>query len=380
MLKDCVATLNIGSSELSLTVGERSVNGVFSFRAVERVNYFSYDKGVFEDVKELERKISKLFTDLITSSDISKISTVYVGVPGEFSKTISKNYKISFGKPKKVTLSDVSYLYENAYAEEDAEFELINRSAVYFIVDNYKTHNPIGRVATSLSARVFYGHAINYFIEIIGGILSRVGVDNVKYIMQDYANSIYLFSLEERDNCKLLIDVGYSTTSVSIVCGNGLLFSKAFALGGGMISGYLAEELSCDFEVAEAITKKLNLGLVDRPGAVYAVQDNAFGEHSYSRTTCNNIAKKVLDEICENLDKAVSSCTLKVPSDIEIAFTGEGICNVKGAVEYVSTRLGVFPKTVAPKVPLYDKPKHTSQLALLDTALSLVSDKLFFTK
>ena len=77
-------------------------------------------------------------------------------------------------------------------------------------------------------------------------------------------------------------------------------------------------------------------------------------------------------------DKAVSGCTLKVPSDIEIAFTGEGICDIKGAVEYMSTRLGVFPKTVAPKVPHYNKPNFTERFALLSTALDLVGDKLFF--
>ncbi len=380
MFKDCVATLNIGSSDLTLTVGERSVNGAFSFRAVEQIDYFSYDKGAFEDVKELELKIAKLFTNLIESSDVSKISTVYVGVPGEFSKVLSKNYKITFGKPKKINNADVLYLFENAYSDEDAEFELVNRSAVYFIVDNYKTHNPLGKTASSLSARMFYGLCNNYFAEVIGGILSRVGVTEIKYILQDYANAKYLFTLSERDACRLLIDIGYSTSSISIVCGNGLLFSKSFSLGGGMISAYLSEELSCDFHVAEELKRKLNLGLKDRQGATYVISQAGLGEYSFSRDKCNKVAKTVLDEISENLDKAVSSCTLKVPSDIEIAFTGEGICEIKGAVEYISSRLGVFPKTVCPKTPCYNKPKYTSRLALLDTALDRANDKLFFTK
>ena len=378
MFKNCVATLNIGSKDITLTVGEKSVNGAFSLRAVESTQYYSYFDAEFEDVKELERKIIKLFENVIESSAISKISTVYVGVPGEFSKTLSKNYKLTFAKPKKINHDDVRYLYENGYDDDDPEYKLINRSAVYFVLDNYKTNEPVGKVASSLSARIYYGLVINHFVEIFNGILGRLGVLDIKYVNQNFADATYLFTLQERNLCKLLINVGYSTTTLSIICGNGLLYSNSFPYGGGMIVGYLADGLSCEFSVAELIKNKLNLGIKDREGANYVVSSNEYGDFAYSRDECNKIAKGVLDTISEMCDKAVSGCTLKVPSDIEIAFTGEGICDIKGAVEYMSTRLGVFPKTVAPKVPHYNKPNFTERFALLSTALDLVGDKLFF--
>ncbi|MBQ3235716.1 MAG: hypothetical protein IJA97_06125 [Clostridia bacterium] len=380
MFKDCVATLNIGTADLTLSVAERSVNGAFYFRALESVKYYPYYDGEFHDINELESKISKLFTDVVNNSDISKITTVYVGVPGEFSKVLSKNYKITFGKVKKLQEADVQYLYETAYQDDDTEYKLVNRSANYFVVDNYKTHEPIGKKATSLASRVSYGFVINHFVEVINAILKKIGVTDIKYILQDYADTRYLFTISERDACKLLINVGYSTSSLSIVCGDGLLHSKSFAVGGGMISAYLAEGLGCDFGVAEELKNKLNLGLKDRAGANYLVAHSDLGEFTFSRNESNKIAKEVLDKISENCDVAVSSCTYKVPSDIEVAFTGEGICSVRGAVEYIATRLGVFPNVVAPKVPHYNKPNFTSRLALIDTALDLAKNKLFFTQ
>ncbi len=378
MFNDCVATLNIGSADITLSVAERSVNGAFFFRATESVKYYSYFDGEFYDIKELEKKITKLFTDLINNSDVAKISTVYVGVPGEFSKSISKNYKITFGKPKKITQADVWYLYDSAYQDDDTEYKLVHRSAVYFVLDNYKTHEPIGKKAISLSARVSYGLVINHFVEVINSILKKSGVTEVKYILQEYADTRYLFTLSERDACKLLINVGYSTSSLSIVCGDGLLHSKSFPLGGGMISAYLSDGLDCEYEVAEILKDKLNLGLNDNPNANYLVSHQEFGEFSFARSECNRIAKSVLDSIAENCDKAVSSCTLKVPSDIDIAFTGEGISTIKGAVEYMASRLGVFPNIISPKVPHYNKPNFTSRLSLIDTALDLTKNKLFF--
>lgn len=377
MFKDCIATLNIDSASLSFAVTERNVNGAFSFRAFESVDYYSYFEGEFYDVKELEEKIVKLYKNLIDSSDISKISTVYVGVPGEFSKVVSKNYKITFGKVKTISKDDVIYLYDTGFDDSDTEYTLINRSAVYFVVDNYKTHEPIGKKAISLSARMSYGLVINHFIEVVGGILNRIGISNVKFILQDYASARYLFTLQERDMCKLLINIGYSTSSLSIVCGDGLLYNSSFALGGGMITAYLSDGLDCDYSVAELLKSKLNLGLIDRDDAVYVVSDDS-GDYSFSRNESNKIAKSVLDGIAEKCDKAVSACTLKVPSDIDVCFTGEGICSIKGAVEYIANTLGVFPTIVYPKVPHYNKPNYTSPLALIDTALDLCKDKIFF--
>lgn len=380
MFNDCVATLNIGSADLTLSVAERSVNGAFFFRAIESVNYYPYYDGEFYDVKELELKIATLFNDLISKSDVSKISTVFVGVPGEFSKILTKNYKITYGKVRKIQEVDVRYLFDTAFQDDDTEYKLVNRSASYFVVDNYKTHEPIGKKASSLSARIFFGLVINHFVEVLTSILTKLGVLDVKFILQDYADVRYLFSTEERDDCKLLINVGYSSSTLSIACGDGLLHSKSFPLGGGMISAYLSDGLGCEFKVAEALKNKLNLGLKDRDGANYIVTHPEFGEFAFSRNESNKIAKSVLDDIGENCDKAVSSCTLKVPSDIEVAFTGEGICSVRGAVEYMAARLGVFPTVKAPQVPHYDKPNFTSRLALIDTALNLAKNKLFFTK
>jgi cell division ATPase FtsA len=380
MFNDCVATLNIGSADLTLSVAERSVNGAFFFRAIESVNYYPYFDGEFYDVKELELKIATLFNDLISKSDVSKISTVFVGVPGEFSKILTKNYKITYGKVRKIQEVDVRYLFDTAFQDDDTEYKLVNRSASYFVVDNYKTHEPIGKKASSLSARIFFGLVINHFVEVLTSILTKLGVLDVKFILQDYADVRYLFSTEERDDCKLLINVGYSSSTLSIACGDGLLHSKSFPLGGGMISAYLSDGLGCEFKVAEALKNKLNLGLKDRESASYIVAHPEFGEFAFSRNESNKIAKSVLDDIGENCDKAVSSCTLKVPSDIEVAFTGEGICSVRGAVEYMAARLGVFPTVKTPQVPHYDKPNFTSRLALIDTALDLAKNKLFFTK
>ena len=61
MLKDCVAILSIGSSNINLMIGVRGVNGTFIFRSNVSVTYYAFMNGEFADIKELEGEIVKLF-------------------------------------------------------------------------------------------------------------------------------------------------------------------------------------------------------------------------------------------------------------------------------------------------------------------------------
>jgi cell division ATPase FtsA len=144
MLKDCVAILSIGSSNINIIIGEKCVNGTFILKVNESREYYPFLNGEFCDIKELESIISTMLIDITKSNDISEITKVYVGIPGEFCKTITKNYKITFNSLKKITYKDVLLLYDLAFEDVDLEYSLAHRSKVYYLVDNVKTFNPIG--------------------------------------------------------------------------------------------------------------------------------------------------------------------------------------------------------------------------------------------
>ncbi len=378
MFRNCVAVLNISSSKLTLTVCERGVNGTFLFRANEEVDCYTFFEGEFYDVKGFEDAILSLYKKLLDNSAILELSTVYVGVPGEFTKTLTKKCRIRFGALKKIAVSDVLALFKNGLDETDEEFTLAHRSASYFVVDNYKTHEPIGKKATSLSARIYYSLVSNYFINVVGGAFNKVGIKNVKYIAQDYAEGMYLFPTQERELTKLLINISKTTTSLSIVYGNGLLYTSAFPVGSANVVAELMQKYECDYEICEQLFNKLNLGLKDNEHALYRVSDRRYGDFSFPRNEVNQIAKDVLDLIAEKSDEALSKCNLKLPSDIEITFTGDGVCHVKGAIEFISSRIGAYPTVVSPSIPHYNKPLHTTWLSLMDTALNVSKNKTFF--
>ncbi len=378
MLKDCVAVLDIQSSHIDVVIGEKSVNNTFIFRAKESVEYYTFFDGAFYDVKVLEEKISKLFLDLIEKNDISKITTCYVGVPGEFFKVVTTNFKITFNKPRRISYLDVKNLFDMAYeGKEDCGYTLINRTAVYYAVDGVRCDKVLGKVGSTLLGRLSFNLVSNNYKEVVGDILTRVGVKNIKYLPVPFAESLSLFSKEERDATKILVDVGNVTTTISILSGNALLYSSSFALGGGLITAYLADKFKCDFDVAEKLKRKLNLGLRQNTLSKYTVFEDD-NEYKFDRDVANATAISVLNEIAEQCDKELSKCTLKIPSDIETVFTGGGICFLRGAVEHITTTLGVFAKIAVPNQPHYKKPNCSSLISLLDIALETTRDKIFY--
>ena len=257
------------------------------------------------------------------------------------------------------------------------DYTLINRSAVYYQVGSLKTHTPIGEKGESLQGRLSYLYVSNYFKEIVDNIFHKIGVVEINYISSLYCKCNTLFSQAERDNTLILIDIGYTSTEIAIASGNGLLYNDAFSYGGAMVTAFLSSNLETTYEVSEKLTEILNLGFVENPSALYIISDKD-GDYTFSRDSVNAIGKEVLDTLAEKIINSISSCPLKVPTDIVISFTGSGITNIRGALEYLSARLTTYNKVVKPSIPHYNKPSCSGFVSLLDTALTLRKDKVFF--
>lgn len=377
MFKDCVCILDVGSSSITALVGEKSINNTFAFRAEESIDHYPFYKCVFTDVQVLEEEIGKLISNLKKNHDIGFIDRIFVGVPGEFIKVLCKNRMVSYSKAKKINEDDIAKLFEINRESVDSEHVLIHNSASFFVVGNVKVYNPIGHLSINLGGKLSYVYVSEYFKSIFDNILYKLGVKVVKYISTDYAEANYLFSGENQNSTRTLIDCGFSTTSVTISQGKGLICSGAFPFGGGIISGKLCEELDCDFAVADYLRKKMNLGLVASERDVYSItyEDKLY---EFNIAQCNEVVTSVLDEIAENIYNVVKSCEIKVDLDTETYFTGGGICFLRGAVEYVASKIRSMPNTIAPRIPRYNKESFSSKISLLATALENKNSKIFF--
>ncbi|MDY6023535.1 MAG: pilus assembly protein PilM [Candidatus Borkfalkiaceae bacterium] len=367
MQKKQVAVIDIGSSKIKAYVSERGVNDTFLIKSSFTYDYDGFADGVFLDADKVSAIIENA-VERLKQSYRKNLSVIYVGVPGSFTKVVVKDSQISFPKKKKITDADVNSLFDGAFVIQSGNYKLINRSAVVYELDDHrKVANPVGLSSEILKGKLSFVLCENYFLSAVASVIEKSGEISAECVSSSLAESLYLIGEETRDRVAVLCDIGYITTTLSIVQGDGLLYQKSFDFGGGFITADISEKFELDFEKAEAVKRKVNICSLSAGGA-YALIEND-GEYYNSNEIKNSVIDS-LDSLCENLEKAFDESGYILPDYVTLSITGGGISFIRGAKEHIAGRLAMNVEIIAPKVPLMDKPTESSALSLMNMALN----------
>ena len=174
---------------------------------------------------------------------------------------------------------------------------------------------------------------------------------------------MYLLDAETRDRIAILLDVGYISTTYSLIQGDGILYQESFDFGGGHITGAISERTGASFDDAEYLKRKVSLTTLPKNG--YDVISCENGQY-YSAEVVRGVIRECLDVLCEKIDEAADNSGYAIPEYVPFEITGGGISYIRGAKAHFSSRPGAYTEIVAPKVPLKEKPTESSVLSLLD--------------
>ena len=369
MHKKSVAVLDIRSFEVTAVVGERGVNNTFIIKSKYSCAYDGYAEGKFLDEDSFLSAVNDVIKSTVSS--FGGIKSFYVGVPGEFIKTVNTDKVISFRSAKKITQRDTENLAGLALPEDDENYQTIRHSCLYYVLsDKRKIVDPIGAVSDSLQGKFCFYQCDNVFINILLTAFKKFSaVADINLIPVPHAESLYLIEPEIRDEYAVLFDLGYISSTYSVACGNGLAYSESFSVGIGHIAVLLMNELDIPFEVAEAYLSKVNLNAKE---TLHSIEECVYeGKiYKFSTVSLRDKIRDGLDGICETIEECQQNFTSKNIDGKPIKITGEGVKVIRGAVEHISNRLVKNVEIISPAVPYYDKPEFSSLLSLLNTALS----------
>lgn len=374
MSNESVAVLDIRSYEVTFLIGAKGVNGTFVFRGSRSERYEGYSsKGFFDEASFRSAVISAVTS--VRQNYKGTIKEIYVGAPAAFTQVYTKGHTVSFPSKRKISSQEIDALYDSGLSELLATGRFVRRSDMYFALgDNRKYFNAAdlyGISTTSLKGALCYYFVSEEFYEALDSVLKELGLEEVSIIPQSLAQANYLLPEKMREGYAFFLDVGFLSTSVSVVYGNGIVHEESFDCGLGYILVSLMEGLGVGYETAEEILASANIsgGAVskdlmwtDGSGAAYSVRD------------INEIIKYGLDELCENVDKFFEKyyrdkSTMGFAAN-PLSVTGEGLGGIRGAAEHISKMLSRMTQVVCPELPYYDKPLFSSRIALLATALS----------
>jgi cell division protein FtsA len=363
-----VAVLDIRSSEICAVVGERGVNNTFIIKSKYTCSYDGYAEGELIDVSSFASAVKEVVKSTLSTAG-EKIKVFYVGVPAEFLKTENTDKVVSFSS-RRITEREVSLLVDLCMPQSLSGYTYIKHSPIYYVLsDKRRVIDPVGMMSDSLRGRITFYLCKTSFIECVASAFEQFAeIADLRFIPQNLAEACYLIPTEQRDSCAVLFDMGYISSSYSVVCGNGLLFTESFSVGVGHVAVHLMNELDIPFEVASYFLSKVNLNAKEK---LTTVEEYKFEGKNYSFSTValRDLIREGLDGICETIETCRQSYTGKDISGKPLLVTGEGIKTIRGAAEHISSRLVTSVEVIAPRLPYYDKPQFSSLFSLLSAAL-----------
>lgn len=377
-----IAVLDIGSSKLTVYIGQRGANNTVQVKGIGECKYDGYADGEWISKEKLPAAVAAAISAAEQSSG-TKIKTLYVGVPGEFCLVSCKEASISFAKRHKINDSDLDRLYGAcSFPEYENEYELINVQPVSFTIDNTrKVMVPVGQYGVQLSGYLSNVFAEKKFVGTFDRIITDLGIESVDYVAGALAEYLLLFPEKKRDEGVLLADVGYISSTLCLGKGDGLLDMKSFSMGGGYIEADLCNALGIPYSQAQQLKKKVIVSLDAGDDEMYEI---TVGDKiiSFSAKIVNEVVRYRIGVIAKTLAKCITACEVKMPDYAPLYLTGGGIAFMHGVKDELSSTLNRPVEIVVPPMPQVGYPDKSSGWGLMDMILSNVMPQKenFFSK
>lgn len=366
-----VAVLDIGSKKITVLIGEKSNKGIYNIKGFGECYYSGFSGGKWFKTEDLKSAVAKSVNIAEVSSGI-KIKKLYIGVPSEFIAVVCKEVALNKQRNSRVTDADIASLYEkgDTYSSH-SKYSTINYSAIYYTLDDSPRRyiEPRGLNAYKLTGLLSYILCERAFIELFEEIAQELKLKEIEFICATWAEAMSLFEPSQRDKYIIIADIGYITSSVSVIRGDGLLHMSSFSLGGGHIESDIAMMFNVPFSVAKEVKSKIDISLDYPDDAFYEAGENK--EYRLSSNDVNEIAKARLNTFVELINESIDYSDFDCPVYAVVYLTGGGVTQLRGAKEFMSATLKKPIEIVSPDVPRFNKPHYSSSISLLDIASKL---------
>ncbi len=374
MRNESVAILDVRSYEITFFLGLKGVNDTFVFSGSHTEKYDGISKDGFLSVESFRRAVVAAVTSLRQNYE-GVIGEIYVGVPSAFLSVATKGHTLSFPKKRKISAQDVEALYDSGLNGLLANEECIRRSNMYFTLgDNRKyfdARDIYGVPTTLLQGGLSYYFVADEFYDVTKELLNHLEFETVRFLPTDLAQALYLLPDKRREGYAFLLDIGFLTSSISVVYGNGIVRKETFNGGVGTILVSLMQTLQVEYDLAEEILRSANVSGGGVPKELTWTSER--GEFTFPVQVINDTIKCGLDELCECVEHFFETHYREKYATVfavnPISVTGEGVGGIAGGIEHISKRLNRLTEMVAPDLPYYDKPNFSSRIALLSMAL-----------
>ena len=202
----------------------------------------------------------------------STVLDAVVGISGYVSRTAVANIIYKRVHPEKaITEDELKNIFEEingrvikktqeefvSVSRQDS-YRLLNIAIVEIRIDGYKVSVPLGFQGKEMNFRIITVYAPASYLKIINTIAFELRLNVLNTFSLPFAMA-KIYQNTANGFGGIIIDVGYETTTVSVVQDNAMAGIKTFSIGGAAFTRTIARKLNLDFKAAEDM--KIQYGL-----------------------------------------------------------------------------------------------------------------------
>lgn len=268
-------------SYLALDIGSEYVKALVFNLKEDKINIIGYGKhayphsviqeGVIKDIEQVVDNCELAITQASLQAGIRPAETV-MGISGEqvkgfmtvvqFERSNSKE-KINTKEMNNIIEKVQKTAYENSLkrfkqeiGNEDLEIKLVNAALTHIMIDGERVVDPIGFRGKKMQVGVFNVYTPLVQLSNLQKIATNLGLEIMSVVAEPYTLAEAIIPDDDLDFEAVIIDVGGSTTDVTIVQHQDVVATKMFSLGGQCVTTEIATAFDIPYEEAEELKQK----------------------------------------------------------------------------------------------------------------------------
>ncbi|MGB9598826.1 MAG: cell division protein FtsA, partial [Minisyncoccales bacterium] len=328
-----LTAIDIGSGSLKgMTAGKNLQTGEIDILATEQISCYGIRNGEIIDAEQTAKGLEKL-KEALEESAAAKIKEVIVNIGGPHLVSLHSRGVVSVSRADKI----VSKEDLHRVLKESETVNLKNNQEVleifpkeFSIDDEGDIKNPVGLKGSRLEVKSLLACIFSPALDNLEKAMSLAGLDPIEIFITPLALAEILLSEEQKEGGVVVVDIGFSTTSLAVFEKSQLIDFFIFPLGSSHITNDLAIGLRIDIQTAEFLKKEFGtLKVYKKSGGknkkregdrIKLPEKDLTFSKKFLKKVIEARVNEILSEIQKNLKKIVGPNQLPYG----VVFTGGG--------------------------------------------------------
>lgn len=345
MRQQIITGLDLGTSHIRIAVGQKNEQNAGKLQIIGLTEFPS--QGIIRgSISSIDDTVSSITAALEQSEKITglPIEQVFFGISGPSISCQEGKGVIAVSKINgEIEEEDVRRAIEAAHSvNTPPNHEMLHIIPKNFIVDGQSAiKDPVGMTGIRLEAETLVINGSSSQIKNFTKCVYRTGLHIEDIVYSGLAVSEAALSNKQKELGVAVLDIGASTTHLTVFEGGDLIHSATLPLGSDHITADIAIGLRIDLETAEKIKVKEGYALSSEIDKKVEIELKDFGEEEsalVSKKYLTRIIEARVEEILERVDNEFKKIGKSGMLPAGVILTGGG-AKLKGIVEQVKKQL-----------------------------------------